>query len=81
MLEWRCEVYCGFNKEKRDEICSLLEHNGIPCKTREKNMVDVVRKVNKSSFLEGEERARHYYVFVREKDAQRAQQLIRQQIK
>ena len=43
MLEWKCEVYCGFNANKRDEICLLLEHNGISCKTREKNMVDVVR--------------------------------------
>lgn len=81
MLEWKCEVYCGFNQKKCDEICSLLEHNGIPCKKREKNMVDMMRKVNKSSFLEGEEYGQHYYVFVREKDAQRAMQLIKQQIK
>lgn len=81
MLEWKCEIYCGFNKKKRDEMQSLLEHNGIPCKAREKNMVDVVRQVHKSSFLEGEERAQHYYLFVREKDAQRAMQLIKQQMK
>lgn len=36
MLEWKFEVYCGFSQQKCEEIRSLLEHNDIPCKMREK---------------------------------------------